>query len=284
MKIETISQHSCFDGVVGFYRHDSAVNKCPMRFSVFVPAQAKQKPAPALIYLAGLTCTEETFMIKAGAQRLATELGLVLIAPDTSPRGAGVPGASDGAWDFGLGAGFYVNATETPFATNYQMYSYIVEELPSVIAANFPVDMERRGIFGHSMGGHGALVIGLRNPNQFRTISAFAPIVAPTQVPWGQKAFTGYLGADPTAWRDYDATELVKSRGAEIGGREILVDQGLSDQFLTRELKPELFARACKDAKVALTLRQHPGFDHGYYFISTFIDDHLRWHAAALKR
>ncbi|MDX2141988.1 MAG: S-formylglutathione hydrolase [Rhodospirillaceae bacterium] len=284
MTIETLSRHACFGGTVGFYRHEATTTRCTMRFAVFTPPQAARGKVPVLTYLAGLTCTEETFMIKAGAQRLAAELGLMLVAPDTSPRGEGVARAPGGSWDFGLGAGFYLDATEPPYAANYRMYSYITQELPALIAAHFPADMNRQGIFGHSMGGHGALTIALKNPNAYRTVSAFAPIVAPMQVPWGQKAFAGYLGSDRDTWRDYDATELVKAKDAAYRGRRILIDQGLADQFLDRELKSELFANACHGAGIDLKLRQHEGYDHGYYFISTFIDDHLRWHADGLRK
>jgi S-formylglutathione hydrolase len=282
MTVETLSRHACFGGTVGFYRHEASTTRCAMRFAVFTPPQAAHGKVPVLTYLAGLTCTEETFMIKAGAQRLAAELGLMLVAPDTSPRGEGVAKSPDGGWDFGLGAGFYLDATQAPYAANYRMYSYITQELRKLIASNFPADLNRHGIFGHSMGGHGALTIALKNPDTYRSVSAFAPIVAPIQVPWGQNAFAGYLGADRSNWADYDATELVKTKGKAFEGRKILIDQGLADQFLTRELKPELFAAACQGAGIELKLRQHEGYDHGYYFISTFMDDHLRWHAAGL--
>lgn len=254
-----------------------------MRFSVFVPPQAERGPVPVLFYLAGLTCTEETFMIKAGAQRLAAELGLMLVAPDTSPRGVPLPGDSD-SWDFGVGAGFYLDATQDPWSKHYRMYSYVTEELPALIAANFPADMTRQGIFGHSMGGHGALTIGLKNRNRFRSISAFAPIIAPMQVPWGQKAFTNYLGADTAAWKKYDACALVLGISEAARGPRILIDQGHADQFLARELQPERFEAACAQVGYPLTLRRHKGYDHGYYFISTFIDDHLRHHAEFLKK
>jgi S-formylglutathione hydrolase len=278
--METISRHACFGGTVGFYRHASATTNCSMRFAVFTPPQAAHGPVPVLTWLAGLTSTEETFMIKAGAQRVAAELGLMLVAPDTSPRGEGVATDPAGGWDFGIAAGFYLDATLAPYAQHYRMYSYVTQELPALIAAHFPADMGRQGIFGHSMGGHGALTIGLKHPDTYRTLSAFAPIVAPMQVPWGLKAFNGYLGPDQTAWRVYDATELVRDRGYR---REILIDQGDADQFLDRELKPMLFSDACKKAGVMLTLRTHPGYDHGYYFIQSFIEDHLRWHAKGLS-
>lgn len=279
---DTVSKHRCFGGTVGFYKHVSTVNACTMKFSVFVPPQAERGKVPVLYYLAGLTCTEETFMIKAGAQRRAAELGLMLVAPDTSPRGVPLPGDSE-SWDFGVGAGFYLDATQEPWSKHYKMYSYVTQELPALIEANFPVDPKRVGIFGHSMGGHGALTIGLKNPgNRYRSISAFAPIVAPKQVPWGLKAFTNYLGPDRDAWSAYDATELMKKVANAPSRPAILIDQGLADQFLEVQLKPELFEEACREAGQALTLRRQPGYDHGYYFISSFIDDHLRHHARIL--
>ncbi|MEK7323140.1 MAG: S-formylglutathione hydrolase [Pseudomonadota bacterium] len=278
MSLQTLSEHRCFDGVQGYYSHGSREIGLPMRFSVYQPPQARDRPVPVLFYLAGLTCTEETFAIKAGAQRIAAQYGLMLVAPDTSPRGARIPGEDD-AWDFGTGAGFYVDATRAPWSRHYRMYSYVARELPEVIAAHFPADDERLGLFGHSMGGHGALVIALRNPERFRSLSAFAPICAPSRCPWGQKAFSGYLGEDRDAWRDYDASELV--RHVRFNG-PILIDQGLADQFLAEQLYPEVFEAACHGAGQALTLRRHAGYDHGYFFISTFIEDHLRHHATQL--
>ncbi|MGH8264519.1 MAG: S-formylglutathione hydrolase [Steroidobacterales bacterium] len=282
MTLETLSRHRAFGGTVGFYRHSSATTACTMRFAVFAPPAAEREPVPVLYYLAGLTCTEETFMIKAGAQRLAAELGLMLVAPDTSPRGAPLPGDS-ASWDFGVGAGFYLDATEEPWSKHYRMYSYVTEELPTLIAANFPADTARVGIFGHSMGGHGALTIALKNRERYRSISAFAPIVAPMQVPWGQKAFSNYLGADASSWRRYDATDLMLQAKDAGRGPNILIDQGLADQFLETQLQPQRFEEACQDAGYPLTLRRHDGYDHGYYFISTFIDDHLRHHARTLS-
>jgi S-formylglutathione hydrolase len=280
--IDTVSKHRCFGGTVGFYKHASTVNACTMKFSVFVPPQAERGKVPVVYYLAGLTCTEETFMIKAGAQRRAAELGLMLVAPDTSPRGVPLPGDSE-SWDFGVGAGFYLDATQEPWSKHYKMYSYVTQELPALIEANFPVDPKRVGIFGHSMGGHGALTIGLRNPgNRYRSISAFAPIGAPKQVPWGLKAFTNYLGPDRDTWSAYDATELMKKSANAPSRPAILIDQGLADQFLETQLKPEVFEEACREAGQALTLRRQPGYDHGYYFISSFVDDHLRHHARIL--
>ncbi len=281
--METLSEHAAFGGTVGFYRHASSANSCDMQFSVFVPPQAADGPAPVVFYLAGLTCTEETFMIKAGAQRLAAELGLLLVAPDTSPRGDGVPDDPDGAWDFGLGAGFYLNATEAPWHRHYQMYDYVTAELPALVMSEFPADGQRQGITGHSMGGHGALTIGLKNPDTYRSISAFAPICSPINCPWGQKALPNYLGSDESAWQQYDATELVKSVD-ELPKSKILIDQGLADQFLERELHPHLFEAACAERGVELELRRHAGYDHGYYFIATFMDDHLRHHAAILRQ
>ncbi|HQT61091.1 MAG TPA: S-formylglutathione hydrolase [Acidiphilium sp.] len=276
---ETVSIQKCFGGVQGVYRHQAKATGCSMRFAVFMPPQAQIGKVPALYYLAGLTCTEENFTVKAGAQRVAAELGIALIAPDTSPRGLGYPGESD-AYDFGVGAGFYVDSTETPWRNGYRMYSYIADELPALINAAFPVDAARVGIFGHSMGGHGALTIALKNPERYRSVSAFAPIVSPMRCPWGEKALTGYLGADRKAWRDYDATALIEDRG--WGGPAILVDQGTADPFLERELKPELLREACSARGVALELRMQDGYDHSYFFISTFVEDHLRHHARHL--
>ena len=277
--LNTISEHRCFDGIQGYYAHASAEIGLDMRFAVFQPPQARTGPVPVVYYLAGLTCTEETFVIKAGAQRIAAELGLMLVAPDTSPRGADIPGEAD-AWDFGVGAGFYVDATADPWSKHYRMYSYVTRELPAVIAAAFPADVRRQGIFGHSMGGHGALVCALRNPGVYRSVSAFAPISAPMQCPWGIKAFGGYLGPDRSKWRQYDASELVR---AQPFGGLILVDQGLADKFLAEQLKPELFEAACRGSGQCLKLRRHGGYDHGYFFIATFMEDHLRHHAAELS-
>jgi S-formylglutathione hydrolase len=278
---ELISRHGAFGGAVSFYRHDAQETGCAMKFAVYLPSQAGRRRVPVLWYLAGLTCTEETFMIKAGAQRVAAELGLALVAPDTSPRGVPLPGDSD-SWDFGIAAGFYLDATEDPWSRHYRMYSYITQELSSLVEQNFPVDARRQGIFGHSMGGHGALTIGLKNPERFRSISAFAPIAAPIHCPWGQKAFTGYLGADRETWRAYDACELLCMMPTVNARPPLLVDQGLADQYLEQQLMPERLEQACKDSGYPLTLRRQPGYDHGYYFISTFMEDHLRHHARAL--
>ncbi|HEX5306442.1 MAG TPA: S-formylglutathione hydrolase [Dyella sp.] len=276
--IETLSEQACFGGVQGFYRHASTSCGGPMRFAVYQPPQAVQGKCPVLYYLAGLTCTEETATIKAGAQRLAAQFGLVLVMPDTSPRDTGIEGAT-GDWEFGEGAGFYVNATQAPYAGRFNMHHYVVEELPALIARHFPVDALRSAIFGHSMGGHGALTIALRYPERYRSVSAFAPIVAPSQVPWGLKALPRYLGDDKSAWADYDACELVRRQ--TFPGM-ILIDQGEADKFLEGQLKPELFDQACAEAGQALLLRRHPGYDHSYWFISTFMEDHLRHHARAL--
>ncbi len=251
-----------------------------MNFGVFVPPHAPGDRLPVLYYLSGLTCTEEVFFLKAGAQRVAAELGLVLVAPDTSPRDTGIDAAT-GDWEFGEGAGFYLDATEPPFANRFQMYSYVTQELPRIVEQHFPIDPARAGIFGHSMGGHGALTIALKNRSRYRSVSAFAPIVAPMQVPWGQKAFPRFLGGDQEHWKHYDACELVRQQQF---GRNILIDQGLGDPFLETQLRPELFEQACAKEGQELTLRKHPGYDHGYFFIQSFIEDHLRYHAEQLAR
>ncbi len=278
MTLETLSEQSCFGGIQGVYRHLSRETGTPMRFAAFTPPQAKHGKVPVFWFLAGLTCTEDNFTVKAGAQRVAAELGLMLVAPDTSPRGDGVPGDPDNGYDFGLGAGFYLNATQSPWAQHYRMYSYIVDELPDVIAG-FPADMTRQGISGHSMGGHGALTIALKTTGRFKSVSAFAPIVAPTQGPWGEKAFSRYLGS-VDAGLAYDATALVR-QGRRVA--DVLIDQGDADKFLDGQLKPQLFATACAQAGIPCTLRMQPGYDHSYFFIATFIEDHLRWHAQRLS-
>lgn len=273
------SQHGCFGGTVSIHSHASEQCQCTMTFAVYVPPQAKSQPVPVLYYLSGLTCTEENFITKAGAQRYAAHHGLMLVAPDTSPRGEHVP--DEEGWDFGSGAGFYVDATEKPWAKNYRMYSYVTEELPALIQENFSVDLTKQGIFGHSMGGHGALVCGLRNPEKYRSISAFAPIAAPGQCAWGQKSLGKYLGSDQAIWATYDASELVRQHAQP--DRPILIDQGLADPFLEQQqLKPEVFETACQAAGQPLTLRMQAGYDHGYYFISTFMEDHIRHHAEVL--
>lgn len=282
MTIETLSEHPCFGGKVGFYRHASGVNNCDMQFSVYVPPQAQDGLVPVITFLSGLTCTEETFMIKSGAQRIAAELGMMLVTPDTSPRGEGVPDDPDGEYDFGLGAGFYLNATEAPWSHNFHMYDYVTQELQEVVFESFPGDRNRQSITGHSMGGHGALTVGLKNPDIYQSISAFAPICSPMNCPWGQKAFSNYLGNDQSTWSGYDATRVVRNLG-EAPAHKILVDQGMADQWLERELHPHLFEAACEESGVALELRRHEGYDHGYYFISTFMEDHLRFHAGILQ-
>jgi S-formylglutathione hydrolase len=281
--MEIVSSHGCFEGEQRFYRHDSQVIGLPMRFSAYLPPAAvhEKKRVPVLFYLAGLTCTEETFPAKAGAQRLAAKLGMALVCPDTSPRGANVPGEAD-AWDFGVGAGFYLDATQAPWSTHWRMESYLMNELLPLVGEALPLDIERASIFGHSMGGHGALTLALRHPGRFRSVSAFAPVVAPSQVPWGLKAFTRYLGPDRAAWKAHDATELMAAQKAPPYPHGILIDQGLDDKFLAEQLKPELFEEACAKAGQPLTLRRHPGYDHSYYFISTFVADHLRHHSRAL--
>lgn len=280
MGLEVLSEQRCHGGVQGFYRHDSAAIGLPMRFGVYRPPQAAAGPVPVLYYLAGLTCTEETFPIKAGAQRVAAELGLMLVSPDTSPRETGIAGEADD-WEFGAGAGFYLDATQAPWRAHFRMHEYVARELPALVARHFAADPARCGIFGHSMGGHGALTLALRHPRQYRSVSAFAPIVAPTQVPWGLKAFARYLGEDRAAWDEHDACVLV---GRQPHPGTILLDQGLADRFLETQLRPELFEAACARAGQALRLRRHAGYDHGYYFIQSFIDDHLRHHAATLCR
>ncbi len=276
-----LSEHRCFGGMQRFYEHESREIGLPMRFSVFLPPQIAQGPVPALIYLAGLTCNEETFMVKAGAQRLAAELGLALIAPDTSPRGAQVAGESD-SWDFGVGAGFYLDATQVPWAQHWRMESYLSKELLPLLSSALPLDASRLGLFGHSMGGHGALTLALRHPGLFKSLSAFAPICAPTQCPWGRKAFSGYLGADESGWDAHDASALMAAMPAAPYPGGILIDQGLADKFLAEQLHPQLFEAACASVGQPLTLRRHAGYDHGYYFIASFIADHLRHHAKQL--
>ncbi len=273
-----VSESRCFGGTLGFYKHMSEQCRCEMRFSVYQPPQAASQSVPVLYFLSGLTCTEENFMAKAGAQRLAAMYGLILVAPDTSPRNTGTPG-EDNDWDFGTGAGFYVDATQSPWSQHYRMYSYVVEELPVLIAKHFPVCSDRQGIFGHSMGGHGALVCALRNPDQFQSVSAFAPICAPMQCPWGQKAFTHYLGENQEQWCTYDAHELVLQ--ARFPG-VILIDQGTADTFLTSQLMPHIFKQACAEVEQPLNLRMQEGYDHSYYFVATFIEDHIRHHAKML--
>jgi S-formylglutathione hydrolase len=277
--MEVVSTNIAFGGTQGVYKHASAATGTEMTFSVYVPPHVPGAKLPVVWYLSGLTCSHANVTDKGEFRATCARLGLIFVAPDTSPRGEGVPDDAEGAYDFGLGAGFYVNATEDPFAANYRMREYIEQELPALIAAEFPVDMARQGIMGHSMGGHGALTIGLRNPGTYRAISAFAPIVSPLNCPWGDKALTGYIGADRAAWREYDACALIED-GARVPG--LLVDQGDADGFLADQLKPELLVQACEAAGQPLTLRMQEGYDHSYYFISTFMAEHLKWHAERL--
>lgn len=277
MGLETLEVHESFGGRQGVYRHASEATGCWMTFSVYTPPRAASGPCPAVTYLSGLTCTHANVTEKGDFRRAAAELGLIIICPDTSPRGDGV--ADDAAYDFGQGAGFYVDATQAPWSANFRMETYVVDELARVVAENFPIAPDRQGLCGHSMGGHGALTLALRHPGQWRSVSAFAPIVAPGRVPWGRKAFAGYLGSDESAWRAHDAVHLIES-GQRIP--DLLVDVGLADPFLERELRPDLLEAACARAGQALTLRRQPGYDHSYYFISSFMEDHLRWHAGRL--
>src|SRR6266446_7875658 len=279
MALDVISRSRCFAGKQFTYQHLSSETGTMMRFAAFVPPQANERAVPVVWYLSGLTCTEENFTVKAGAQRIAADLGLLLIAPDTSPRGNEVPGDPTGSYDFGLGAGFYVDATQQPWSRNYRMASYVEDELPGLIGSELPADVARQSIMGHSMGGHGALTIALRNQGRYASVSAFSPICSPMNCPWGEKALNGYLGSDKKSWRKYDACALLED-GARL--TELLVDQGTADQFLETQLKPQLLERACAKAGIPLTLRMHEGYDHSYFFISTFIEDHRRWHAQRL--
>lgn len=278
MSLRTISESRCFGGVQGFHTHLSCSTGTEMKLSVFVPDQARAEPRPAVIYLSGLSCTEENFTVKAGAQRRAAELGLILVAPDTSPRGPGI--ADDSAYDLGQGASFYVDAKLEPWAPHFRMFSYVAEELPALLQAELPVRRGALGLMGHSMGGHGALVIGLRAPDRFPSVSALAPIVAPSQVPWGIKAFSAYLGLDRAAWREYDATALVEDGRRHPG--TLRIDQGEADRFLHEQLRPELFEAACAGAGQPLEVRRWPGYDHGYFFVATAIDEQLGHHARLL--
>lgn len=277
--MEITASHRCHGGTLNYVNHEASSTNCPMRFSIYLPPQAESGKCATLIYLSGLTCTEENFTAKAGAYKKASQLGLIIVAPDTSPRGDNVH--DEEGYDIGKGAGFYVNSTQQPWAAHYQMYRYIHEELRALLAEKFPVDAGRLGLCGHSMGGHGALTIYLKHADIYRSVSAFSPIVAPTQVPWGEKAFSAYLGPDREAWKAYDATELVK-RGSGAGRPEILIDQGLADNFLANQLKPELFEEACAQAGQAVKVRRHEGYDHSYFFIQSFMDDHLAHHSALL--
>lgn len=279
LALDTLSEHACFGGVQGFYKHQSSTIGQPMRFGVYRPPQAAAGPVPVLFYLAGLTCTEETFAIKAGAQRLAAEYGLMLVTPDTSPRNTGVDGAT-AAWDVGEGAGFYIDATQAPWSRYWRMETYVTQELRALVLQEFGARADAIGIFGHSMGGHGALTLALKHPGMYRSVSALAPICAPMSCPWGIKAFTGYLGSDQSRWAEHDATELVKS-GARTPA--LLIDQGLADPFLAEQLHPDRFEAACASTGQPLTLRRHAGYDHGYYFIATMMADHIAHHAKLLN-
>ena len=280
MAVQTVSLNKSRGGVQGVYRHASRQTQTDMTFSVYVPEHQSGDKLPVVFYLSGLTCTHANVTEKGEYRRACAELGLVFVAPDTSPRGPDVPSDPAGAYDFGLGAGFYVDATEAPFARNYRMWGYVTDELPALVAESFPVDAKRQSILGHSMGGHGALTVALRYPDRYRAATAFAPIVAPSQVPWGVKALGGYLGANKQEWRRHDAVALIED-GARFS--EFLIDYGDADQFLSEQLRPELLKKACERADIPLTLRRQLGYDHSYYFISTFMSDHLRWHAARLK-
>ncbi|MGI9371729.1 MAG: S-formylglutathione hydrolase [Hyphomicrobiales bacterium] len=280
MSVNITDEHVCFQGKQLQFTHESLVNACQMTCSIYLPAEAETAQVPVVWWLSGLTCTDQNFVTKAGAQQFAAQYGLAVIAPDTSPRGDDVPDDAEGAYDFGLGAGFYVNATEDPWSRNYNMYSYLTEELPKLVEENFAIDMTKQGIFGHSMGGHGALTIGLKNPEKFRSISAFAPIVSPLNCPWGEKALSGYLGNDRKSWKQYDACALIENAQDK---RQLLVDFGDADGFLEEQLKPQLLEEACKNAGRPLNLRMQSGYDHSYYFMATFMGDHMRHHANALK-
>jgi S-formylglutathione hydrolase len=277
---ELIDSHRCFGGEQRRYRHRAESLSCDMVFSVFLPPQAANGPVPALYYLSGLTCTDENFVAKAGAQQYAAEHGIAIVAPDTSPRGDDVPDDPEGSWDFGLGAGFYVNANQAPWSTHYRMYDYVVDELPALVNSLLPVDGQRIGITGHSMGGHGALTIGLRNPSSFRSISAFSPICSPANCPWGHKALGNYLGADTATWLEHDACHLIQQADERL---PILIDQGGSDGFLAEQLKPELLLQAATAAEYPITLRVQAGYDHSYFFVASFVAEHVAFHARHLK-
>jgi len=280
-RVRRVSRVRCFEGWQERWMHDSATCSCPMHFSIYLPPQAEYGPVPTVYWLSGLTCTDENFVTKAGAQRYAAELGLAIVCPDTSPREVDLQGEHD-SWDFGSGAGFYINATREPWARHYRMHDYVVEELPALVEARFPVLAGVRSVSGHSMGGHGALVAALRNPQRYAAVSAFAPICAPSECPWGEKAFSGYLGDDREQWKQWDACELVRAGAAPT--LALLIDQGESDDFLQQQLKPHLLEQACAQAAWPLQLRMRAGYDHSYHFIATFIEDHLRFHAEALHR
>lgn len=275
--MERVEQHACFGGTQEVWKHRSETLGCEMKFAVYLPPQAGRDRLPVLYWLSGLTCSEQNFIVKAGAQRYAAEHGVILVAPDTSPRGDGV--ANDDAWDLGQGAGFYVNATQAPWSRNFRMYDYVIDELPKLIEAHFPAD-DRRSISGHSMGGHGALIVALKNPGRYRSVSAFSPIVAPSQVPWGKKAFAAYFGDDRQTWRQWDATALIADAKERL---PLLIDQGDADEFLASQLWPELLRTVCESAGHPIDLRFQPGYDHSYYFIASFIGEHVAYHAAAMR-
>jgi S-formylglutathione hydrolase len=278
--LEQIAANRCFGGEQLRYRHRSGVLACEMTFSIYLPPQASSGKVPLLYWLSGLTCTDENFVIKAGAQQFAAKYGIALVAPDTSPRGDEIPDDPEAAWDFGLGAGFYLNASQPPFDANYRMYDYISCELPELVNRNFPIIAQRCSIFGHSMGGHGALTIALKNPERFRSVSAFSPIVAPMRCPWGRKALSNYLGEDEDSWLQYDATELIARSQPKL---PILIDQGDADEFLLEQLRPELLSEAAKTAGYPLNLRMQPGYDHSFFFVSSFIGEHVEFHAKHLQ-
>lgn len=280
--MKQVSSAKSFGGTQAIYAHQSAVNNCEMRFGVYTPPEDVHGagPYPTLYWLSGLTCTEDNFIIKSGAQRIASELGIMIVNPDTSPRGEGVPDDPEEAYDFGLAAGFYVNATQEPWLKHYQMYDYVTEELRALVEKELPVDPLRTGVFGHSMGGHGSLTLHLKNPDIYKTCSAFAPICAPGQTPWGRKAFSNYLGPDETAWAEYDATQLVAAQPSNV---EIFIDQGDADAYLQEELRPDLFAKAAAQSGQKLTLKMREGYDHSFFFISTFLEEHMRWHLERLN-
>jgi S-formylglutathione hydrolase len=280
--MKVIERSFCFEGEQFRIKHYSQTLSCDMIFSLYLPPQASIKKVPLLWWLSGLTCNDQNFVTKAGSQRIAAELGIAIIAPDTSPRGDDVPDDAEKAWDFGLGAGFYINATQAPFDKHYRMYDYVQKELPALITKELPdqIDMKRQGISGHSMGGHGALTLAIRHPQQYQSVSAFSPIVAPMQCPWGEKAFSHYLGSNKKLWAEHDTCELIRTHGFD---KPLLIEQGLADNFLTDQLKPELLEAACNTANVALTLNRRGGYDHSYYFIASFFESHLRWHYGLLN-
>ncbi len=277
-ELKKINERKCFGGIVEFYEHSSEACRCPMRFSLYLPSQSEQEKLPVVYWLSGLECNEENFMAKSGAQRYADELGLILVAPDTSPRGCGIEGEDD-SWDFGTGAGFYVNATQAPWSENYRMYEYVSSELIQIIEDNFPAKPGFRGISGHSMGGHGAMIVALKNPGKYQSVSAFAPICAPSLCPWGKKAFGNYLGEDSSQWAEYDANELVKTSSEKL---PILIDQGTGDTFLKKQLLGKVFEKTCQEVGYPLDYRWQEGYGHSYYFVSSFIGEHLQYHAKAL--